>query len=126
MTYGGCDLASIWTKRGRQILITPSTAKLDALINLEKPTTRRECQVVIGMVNQLQAWVPELLLKLRGLRKLTGTNTRFKWTPDLDKEWEDMKKAVKKAVALSPLDMSLPLHVHTYASPSIGMGLTPS
>ena len=53
VTYGGCDLASIWTKRGRQILITPSTAKLDALINLDKPTTRRECQVVIGMVNQL-------------------------------------------------------------------------
>ena len=83
------------TKRGRQILITPSTAKLDTLINLDKPTTRRECQVVIGMVNQSQSWVPELSLKVRGLRKFTGTNTRFQWTPDLDKEWEGMKKSNK-------------------------------
>ena len=38
------------------------------------------------------------------------------WTPDLDQEWLEMKKSIKEAVSLSPLNTDLPIHLHVDAS----------
>ena len=121
VTYGGCVLSSVGTNGSRQVLITPETAKLDALLNIDRPTTKRGAQVVIGMLNQLSGWIPDLSFKAKGLRQLTG-NRKFVWSSDLEKEWLEMKKAIKKSIALSPLDPTLPIHLHCDAAKKCGMG----
>ena len=102
-------------------MITPENAKLDALLAMERPKNKRDCQVIVGMLNQLSNWIPNLSFKAKGLRMLTG-NKKFIWTSDMEKEWLEMKEAIKTTVALSPLDPSLPIHLHTDAAKRTGMG----
>ena len=121
VTYGGCVLSIVGASGGRQVLITPETAKLDALVNMERPKTKREAQVIVGMMNQLSGWIPNLSFRAKGLRQLTG-NKKFLWTGDLEEEWLEMKKDIRNSIALSPLDPTLPIHLHTDAAKKCGMG----
>ena len=50
------------------------------------------------------------------MRKLTGSNVLFRPTPDVIMEFESIKKELKERVTLSPIDVSLPLHLYTDAS----------
>ena len=109
VVYGGCQLSSVVPKKGSpRIFIDPTTTKIDALVNMDPPRDRKGAQVLIGMVNQLSSWVPELSLKAKGMRQLTSFKTPFMWTDNLDQEWAEVKKAIKAANSLSPIDTTLP------------------
>ena len=80
---------------------------------MDPPRDRKEAQVLIGMVNQLSSWVPEISIKAKGLRQLTSTKSPYTWTSDLDREWIEVKEAIKAAISLSPVDTTLLLYLHT-------------
>ena len=49
-------------------------------------------------------------------------HARFTWTPDLQKELDQLKLAIKNHVLLSPLDTNKPIHLHLDAATTVGMG----
>ena len=70
----------------------------------------------MGMINQFNTVVPNISQKIKQMRKLTGSNVLFRPTPAVIMEFENIKKELKERVTLSPIDVSLPLHLYTDAS----------
>ena len=72
----------------------------------------------MGVVNQLSSWIQGLSVKIKNLRALTSTSAVFPKiiTADQEEEFNNLKKALKEKVSLSPLDTNYPLELWTDAS----------
>ena len=57
------------------------------------------------MAAQLKSWVPGLQL-IYPNERLTANNVIFTWLADLEKEFQNMKKAIQEAAKLSPIDVN--------------------
>ena len=68
---------------------------MDKLLGREPPKSKKEVQNIIGSVNQLAAWIPHLKLKIPIMRKMTGSTTMFKDSPELKNEFNLMKKDLR-------------------------------
>ena len=69
---------------------------------LAPPTTPKGMKSFLASVNFYKRWIPkhsEITLPLH-LMSLQPSNTRLKWTPEQTKAFEDLKKAIREAVAL--------------------------
>ena len=44
------------------------------------------------------------------IRRLTANDVVFTWSANLEKEFQDMKKAIQEAVKLSPIDIKKKLY----------------
>ena len=84
--------------------ISPSTEKIDALLEIEEPTSKKELQIFCGLVSSLQAWYQATGLLIPGLRKMTAHNTPFVWNADLTEEFKNIKEYFKNGIKLSPMD----------------------
>ena len=82
----------------------------------EPPKTKKQLQSVLGSLNQLSTWMPQIKTHIPLMRKLSGGNNQFKESEQLTEEFELMKNQLKKTVTLSPLEIGRELHLHTNAS----------
>ena len=119
VTFGGAKVE--YVKEENHIQISPKEEKVEELLGHDAPRTKKECQSLLGSLNQLSNWIPNIKVHIPGIRKLTGHNSVFSWNEDLDREFQLMKSYVKKNVPLSPFNLEKPIHLHTDASMS-GMG----
>ena len=55
-------------------------------------------------------------MKIPGLKKLTSAANKLHWNGDLEAAFLNAKQLLDERVALSPLDTSLELNLHVYAS----------
>ena len=117
--FGGAKVE--YVKKEDRIQISPKDEKIEELLGFEAPKTKKQCQSLLGSLNQLANWIPNIKLAIPGIRKLSGSNTPFTWNDEMDREFESMKQHVKKNVSLTPFDMKKPIHLHTDAS-NTGMG----
>ena len=104
-----------------RVYLNPSDARIDAITQIKRPENRKDVQSLLGHVNQLKSWLPEVSFTTTNLRRLTSSSTPFKWTEDLDKEFLALKDLIQKRVQLSPLDLSKEIHVYTDAAQLVGM-----
>merc|ERR1712081_57444 len=80
------------------------------------PRTKKQLQSVLGSLNQLSTWMPQIKTHIPLMRKLSGGNNQFKESEQLSDEFELMKNQLKKTVILSPLEVGRELHLHTDTS----------
>ena len=88
--FGGCIIESNTAKGS--VEISPDPKKVDELLCKDPPKGKKEVQSIIGSINQLSAWNPHLKLKIPIMRKMTGSMTLFKESPELEREFNFMKK----------------------------------
>ena len=82
----------------------------------EAPKTKKDLQSILGSLNQLSAWMPQIKCHIPLMRKLSGANNIFKESDQLTEEFNLMKRHLKKTIILSPLEVGRELHLHTDAS----------
>merc|ERR1711954_623079 len=82
----------------------------------EAPMTKKQLQSVLGSLNQLSTWMPQIKTHIPLIQKMSGGNNQFKESEQLIEEFELMKNQLKKTVILSPLEIGRELHLHTDAS----------
>ena len=73
-------------------------------MELKKPETKKEIQVLYGMMSLLKGWYPSLPLNLRILRKLTVGKGKVDWTEELEVEYQIAMDFMKTRIKLSPCD----------------------
>ena len=73
-------------------------------MELKKPGTKKEIQVLCGMMSILQRWNPSLPLNLTMLRKLTVGKGKVDWTDELEVEYQNAMDIMKTRIKLSPYD----------------------
>ena len=70
---------------------TPMKDKCDAIQQLERPKTIKDCRKFCGMVNFLATFLKHLQRHLVPIYNLTRKNTPFQWTEECEKSFRNIK-----------------------------------
>ena len=96
--------------------ITPIAKKVQGIINIQAPKTRIELRGFIGMINIYRDMWKDRAELLAPLTALTSKNVPFKWTDELQTNFETIKRVLGREVLLAYPDFNAPFHIHTDAS----------
>ena len=96
--------------------VQPLPKKVQAILNIKSPTTRKQLRSFIGMVNYYRdMWVRRSEI-LAPLAALTSKAVPWKWTDIHEKSFQLMKKIMSREVLLAYPQFDKPFIIHTDAS----------
>ena len=75
-----------------KVCYTQLKDKCDAIRNLESPKTLRQTRAFCSMVNFLSSFLPNLRRLLILIYDLQKKVKKFKWTEEVEKAFNDIKK----------------------------------
>ena len=93
------------------VSILPRGKRVKAFMDLKKPETKKEIQVMCSMLSSLQQWNPSLPLNLSMLRKATVGKGKVIWTDELKVEYQNAVDIMKTRIKLSSYDPTKRLHL---------------
>jgi hypothetical protein len=76
--------------------IRPSQKKIDAILQIKPPTTRKQLRRFIGMVNYYCDMWPLRSHLLAPLSSLTSAKVKWKWTTEHQEAFDKMKRLLKQ------------------------------
>lgn len=91
--------------------IKPQARKIAALMNMKAPKTKRQLRQFIGMVNYYRYMWKGRSYLMAPLIDLTAKTKPFKWTPECQHSFEELKKVISKEVLLSFPDYTKVFHL---------------
>ena len=102
MEFAGTAVRAETVKNEDVVSILPRDKRVKAFMDLKKPETKKEVQVMCGMLSSLQQWNPSLSLNLSMLRKATVGKGKLIWTDELEDEYQNAIDILKNRIKLSP------------------------
>ena len=96
--------------------ITPLSKKVQAILDIAQPKTKKQLRSFIGIVNYYRdAWIRRSHI-LTPLTQLTGKNTKWEWKKEHTEAFNAIKRVVAKETLLAYPDFSKTFEIHTDAS----------
>ena len=74
---------------------------MQGIINIQAPKTRKELRGFIGMINFYRDMWKNRAELLASLTALTSKNVPYKWTDELQKNFETIKRVLGREVLLA-------------------------
>ena len=112
-------MVQLFTSEG----LKPDPIKIEAIASMPRPDDKRAVQRLLGSVNYLSRFMPQLSKVSEPLRKLTEKNVMFTW----DSSQEEAFQAIKNMISFAPLlkyyDVASETTIQCDASES-GLGAT--
>ena len=108
-------LGYLITKEG----IKPDPKKVQGIVDMARPTTSTEIRRLVGLVQYYRDLWPRrshVLAPLTEAAAGKAKRAKIKWTEELERAFQDLKKLVAKDTMLNYPDWSQPFEVHTDAS----------
>jgi len=96
--------------------IKPISKKVDAILQLTPPKTKKQLRRFIGMINFYRDMWQHRSDILAPLCDLTSVKAKWKWTDLHQKSFEKMKAIIARRVMLSYPDFNKAFHIHTDSS----------
>ena len=96
--------------------LRPSQKKVEAILQIKAPTTRKQLRRFIGMVNYYRDMWPLRSHLLAPLSSLTSAKVKWKWTPEHQDSFDKMKVLIAKETLVTFPDFSKEFEIHTDAS----------
>ncbi len=110
---GELEYLGYWvTRKG----IQPMPKKVDAMMLLEDPKTRKQLRAFIGMINYYRDMWQHRSHVLAPLTSLTSVNIPWKWGDEQSKAFQKAKSILSKEVLLAFPQFDKPFTIHTDAS----------
>ena len=112
---GESDFLGYWmTPTG----VKPWSKKIEAIVNMERPTTATELRTFLGMVTYYREMWPRRAHVLKPLTDLTGLpkKAKLEWTPEMDTAFKQMKAIISEDALLAYPDHNKPFEIYTDAS----------
>eukprot|EP00834_Sanchytrium_tribonematis_P004886 NODE_265_length_11346_cov_0.635814.p2 type:complete len:335 gc:universal NODE_265_length_11346_cov_0.635814:5518-4514(-) len=96
--------------------LQPDPAKVDDLLKLPRPKTRRQVRSVLGALNFFRRFIPQLSSVLQPLTRLTSEKVKFQWTTIEEAALIQATESLAKASLLVYPDFQQAFHIMTDAS----------
>ncbi len=98
--------------------IEPCPKKVKCITTLAAPTDKQELQSLLGTLNFMSTFIPNLTKKTHLMRGLLKRDAHFVWTSDMQKELDTIKEDIQvaNAVQLVHYDPNKPAVIETDAS----------
>ena len=119
ISYGGFVLEA---KNNAPIKILPDGSRLKELIDLIPPSSKTELHSFLGLINTFKTWSPAISPHTPYLRSLAKKDALFKWTPEAQSEFDQVKRDLSSVLEINPYDPNLPLIIYSDASFTAGFG----
>ena len=103
------------------ITIKPISSKVDGIHKLKTSTSKTELMRFIGSMNFYSKFINKLQNSLNPFITLIHDVISFKWTPELDKRFNEIKTSLSKDAELAILDTTHRFYITVDAS-LIGLG----
>jgi hypothetical protein len=100
----------------------PQDSKISAILDMKTPTTVKQLQSFLGMVQYLNQYSPKLADLCNPLYKLTRKDTNFQWELEHDEAFNAIKQELVKQPVLQYYDVKKPVTLQVDAS-NTGLGL---
>ena len=82
--------------------ILPSTAKVQAILQLSPPTNRKGVQRIIGLIGYYRKFCPNLSTIMAPLTDLNSPKAKFVWTKDCQVALDKVKRVLTNTPVLTP------------------------
>lgn len=96
--------------------MSPDPDKIDSIKKLVNPTNKTELQRMLGMINYLRSFIPNVSELTAPLRELLKKNVVWNWTQSHSKVLEDLKTIICSSQVLAPFDPDIPVEIQCDAS----------
>jgi hypothetical protein len=106
--YLGYDIS----RRG----IHPQPKKVEAILKMQAPTTKRQLRRFLGMVNYYRDMWKRRSHILAPLTALCGKTVTWKWTKECTEAFESIKRSMARETLLNFPDFNKEFHIYTDAS----------
>lgn len=110
-------LGNIVSKEG----LRPDPEKIKAIFEIPKPENKQDVQRILGMVNYLGQYIPNLSEISFPLRSLLKRDTHWQWTHEHQKALKTIQDILASEPVLSFFDINTPVEIQVDAS-SHGLG----
>ncbi len=90
--------------------ISINEERIEAILNLPAPTSRKEVQKVLGFFGYNRRFLKQYAALSKPLYDLLRKDRRFEWTPECSKSFQDLKEAVSSSPTLCYPDVEDPLN----------------
>lgn len=101
--------------------VQPSPERVRSILDLPPPTNISELRRIIGMINYLGRFVPDLSSIMNPINNLLKSDTAWTWDESQQSAFDRVKKLITEAPVLAFYDMTRPTIVSADAS-SFGIG----
>lgn len=103
--------------------LRPDPGKIEAITKLSPPTDVSGVRSFLGAINFYGKFVPNMRMLRYPLDKLLKTDTKFEWTPECQRAFEQFKRLLSSDLLLTHYDPRQEIIVSADAS-SVGLGAT--
>ena len=103
--------------------VKPIKDKTEAITKLEAPKNVKELKSFLGSIQHLSKFINNLSKKTDEMRKLLRKDTKWEWTPEIDEDFEKLKKEITEAPCLAHFDPQKENYITTDAC-NTGLGAT--
>ena len=99
----------------------PDPEKVKAVKEMKSPSSKKELESYMGMFTYLAQYAPQLAEKSANIRELLKKDNEWCWTPEHERDFQEMKKMIITDPVLQFYDLSKPVVVQVDASQN-GLG----
>ena len=84
--------------------VKPIKDKAEAITNLEAPKNVKKLKSFLGSIQHLSKCINNLSKKTNRMRRLLKKYVKWDWTPEIDEDFEKLKKKITEAPCLAHFD----------------------
>jgi hypothetical protein len=96
--------------------IHPQPKKVEAILKMQPPLTKRQLRCFLGMVNYYRDMWQKRSHILAPLTSLSGQTAKWKWTKECAEAFESIKRSIARETLLNFPDFNKEFHIYTDAS----------
>jgi hypothetical protein len=90
--------------------------RIAAILNLPAPTSKKEVQAFIGIINFVRRFVPDFALMVKPIHNLLKKYHSFSWTYEVENTFLRIKKGISFALVLAKSDFEKKIIIYTNAT----------